>query len=83
MDSKYETSYLDGNLSKKLVVSKKMALKTNFECESYSIFKKDINGNQSAMWKVEVAPCGDGSTMRWLSKNKSPPGTTLAISSLL
>jgi hypothetical protein len=47
---------------------KKMALKMDFRCESYALFKKGINGNQSATWQVEVGPHGDGCTMRWLSK---------------
>jgi hypothetical protein len=29
---------------------KKMALKTNFICESYALLKKDINDNQRTMW---------------------------------
>ena len=31
----------------------------DFRCESYALLKKGINGNQRAMWKVEVGPCGD------------------------
>jgi hypothetical protein len=47
---------------------KKKTLKTNFKCESYVIFKKGLNGNQSATWQVEVSPRDDGCTMRWLNK---------------
>jgi hypothetical protein len=36
-----------------------MALKMDFECESYALLKKGINGNQRATWKVEVDPCDD------------------------
>lgn len=37
-----------------------MTLKTNFGCESYALLKKKgINGNQRAMWQVEVGPRGD------------------------
>jgi hypothetical protein len=36
-----------------------MALKTDFGCESYAFLKKGINGNQRAMWEVEVGPRGD------------------------
>jgi hypothetical protein len=31
----------------------------NFESESYALLKKGINGNQRAMWQVEVGPHGD------------------------
>jgi hypothetical protein len=31
----------------------------DFRCESYALLKKGINGNQRAMWKVEVDPRGD------------------------
>jgi hypothetical protein len=43
---KYETDDLDGNISKIYVVLKTTALKTDFGCGSYAIFKKCINGNQ-------------------------------------
>jgi hypothetical protein len=46
--------------SRKIRQFKKMALKTDFKCQSYVIFKKGIKGNQSVTWKVEVGPCGDG-----------------------
>jgi hypothetical protein len=36
-----------------------MTLKMDFGCESYALLKKGINGNQRAMWQVEVGPCGD------------------------
>jgi hypothetical protein len=44
----------------------------DFGCESYALLKKGINGNQRAMWQVEVGPCGD-----------APPYLTFPISSLL
>jgi hypothetical protein len=31
----------------------------DFGCESYALLKKGINGNQRAMWQVEVGPRGD------------------------
>jgi hypothetical protein len=43
---KTETNDLDGNISKSYAVLKKMALKTDFQCESYALLKKGINGNQ-------------------------------------
>jgi hypothetical protein len=36
-----------------------MTLKMDFGCESYALLKKCINGNQRAMWQVEVGPHGD------------------------
>jgi hypothetical protein len=45
-DLKTETNDLDGKISKICAVLKKMALKTDFRCESYAPFKKRINGNQ-------------------------------------
>jgi hypothetical protein len=45
-DLKTETNDLDGKISKSYVVLKKTALKTDFRCESYALFKKGINGNQ-------------------------------------
>jgi hypothetical protein len=45
--------------SRKNRLFKKNTLKTNFGCESYALLKKIINGNQRAMWQVEVGPCGD------------------------
>jgi hypothetical protein len=46
VDSKPETNDLDGKISKSCAVLKKMALKTDFRCESYAPFKKGIHGNQ-------------------------------------
>jgi hypothetical protein len=46
MDLKSKTNDLDGKISKNYVVLKKMALKTDFGCESYALFKNGINGNQ-------------------------------------
>jgi hypothetical protein len=43
---KTENDELDGNISKIYVVLKKMALEMDFGCESYTLLKKDINGNQ-------------------------------------
>ena len=40
MDLKTETNDLDGNISKNQAVLKTMALKTNFGCEIYALFKK-------------------------------------------
>jgi hypothetical protein len=31
-----------------------MALKTDFGCESYALFEKDINGSHCTTWQVEV-----------------------------
>jgi hypothetical protein len=31
----------------------------DFECESYALLKKYINGNQRATWKIEIGPRGD------------------------
>jgi hypothetical protein len=45
-DLKIETNNLDGKISKRYVVLKKTALKTDFRCESYALFKKGINDNQ-------------------------------------
>ena len=45
-DLKPETNDLDGKISKSCAVLKKTALKTDFRCESYALFKKGINGNQ-------------------------------------
>jgi hypothetical protein len=45
-DLKPKTNDLDGNILKICAVLKKMALKTDFRCESYAPFKKGINGNQ-------------------------------------
>ena len=45
-DLKAETNDLDGKISKSCVVLKKTALKMDFQDESYSPFKKGINGNQ-------------------------------------
>jgi hypothetical protein len=36
-----------------------MALKMNFECESYALLKQCINDTQRSMWQEEVDPCGD------------------------
>ena len=47
-DLKTKIDDLDRNISKNYVVLKKMALKMNFGCESYALFKKCINGNQRA-----------------------------------
>jgi hypothetical protein len=46
VDLKTETDDLDGKISKSYAVLKKMALKTDFRCESYALLKKGINGNQ-------------------------------------
>ena len=46
VDLKTETNDPDGKISKNYAVFKKMALKTNFQCESCSLLKKGINGNQ-------------------------------------
>jgi hypothetical protein len=43
---KIETNDLDGKISKIYTVLNKMALKTDFRCESYALLKKSINGNQ-------------------------------------
>ena len=43
MDLKTETNDLNGNISKSYPVLKKTTLKKDFGCESYSLFKKDIN----------------------------------------
>jgi hypothetical protein len=48
-DLKPETNDLDGKISKSCVGLKKMALKTDFRCESYAPFKKGIHGNQITM----------------------------------
>jgi hypothetical protein len=45
--------------SQKNRLFKKNALKSNFGCESYSLFKKGKNGNQRATWQVEDGPRGD------------------------
>jgi hypothetical protein len=45
-DLKPKTNDLDGKISKICEVLKKMALKTDFRCESYAPFKKSIHGNQ-------------------------------------
>ena len=50
MDFKIETNDLNGNLSQSYAVLKKMALKMDFGCESYAIFKNGINGNQRTIW---------------------------------
>ena len=39
-DLKIETNDLDGKISKSYAVLKKMALKTDFRCESYALLKK-------------------------------------------
>jgi hypothetical protein len=39
-DLKTETNDLDGKISKSYAVLKKTALKTDFRCESYALFKK-------------------------------------------
>jgi hypothetical protein len=39
-DLKIETNDLGGKISKSYAVLKKTALKTDFRCESYAIFKK-------------------------------------------
>ena len=49
MDLKIETDNLDGNISKNQAV-KKMALKVDFECESYALLKKCIKDNQRTTW---------------------------------
>jgi hypothetical protein len=46
VDLKNETNDLDGKISKNYAILKEMALKKNFRCESYALFKKGINGNQ-------------------------------------
>jgi hypothetical protein len=46
MDLKTKTNDLDGNISKSYAVLKKMALKMDFQCVSYALFKKGINGDQ-------------------------------------
>jgi hypothetical protein len=46
MDLKIEIDDLNGKISKNCVVLKKPALKTDFGCESYALFKKGINGNE-------------------------------------
>jgi hypothetical protein len=46
VDLKTKTDDLDGKISKSYAVLKKMALKTDFRCESYALLKKGINGNQ-------------------------------------
>jgi hypothetical protein len=51
---------------------KKMALKTNFGCESYVLLKRCIKGNQRVTWQLEVGSCSD-----------APPYLTFLISSLL
>jgi hypothetical protein len=51
-------------MSRKIGCLKKMALKKNFGCGSCALFKKGINGNQSATRKVEVGPSGDGCAMK-------------------
>ena len=40
MDLKTKPNDLDGKILKNQAVLKKMALKTNFECESYALLKK-------------------------------------------
>jgi hypothetical protein len=39
-DLKTKTNDLDGKISKSYAVLKKMALKTDFRCESYALLKK-------------------------------------------
>jgi hypothetical protein len=46
MDLNNKTNDLDGKISKSYAALKKMALKTDFGCESYALFKKGINDNQ-------------------------------------
>jgi hypothetical protein len=46
VDLKTETNDQDGKISKSYAVLKKMALKTDFRCESYALFKKGINDSQ-------------------------------------
>jgi hypothetical protein len=58
MHLKSETNGLDGILLENRLF-KKNALKTNFRCESYSLLKKGINGNQRSIWKAKVGPHGD------------------------
>jgi hypothetical protein len=58
--------------SRKNRLFKKMALKTDFGCESYVILKKSINGNQRTTWQVENGPHSD-----------APPYLTLFINLLL
>ena len=41
VDLKTKTNDLDGNISKIYAVLKKMALKMDFRCESYALFKKN------------------------------------------
>jgi hypothetical protein len=50
MDLKTKNDYLNGKISKLYAVLKKTTLKTDFGCESYVIFEKDINGNQRTTW---------------------------------
>jgi hypothetical protein len=40
--------------SQKNRLFKKNGTENDFRCESYALFKKGINGNQSATWQVEV-----------------------------
>jgi hypothetical protein len=40
MDLKTEINDLDRKISKSYVIKKKMALKTDFRCERYALFKK-------------------------------------------
>jgi hypothetical protein len=58
--------------SQKNRLFKKMALKTDFRCESYALLKKDINGNKRVMWQVKDGPHGD-----------APPYLTMPKISLL
>jgi hypothetical protein len=44
-----ENDGLDGKILKNRMF-KKMAVKTDFKCESYALLKKDINNNQRATW---------------------------------
>jgi hypothetical protein len=46
---KPETNDLNGKILKSCAVLKKMALKTDFQCESYAPFKKGIHGYQITM----------------------------------
>ena len=50
MDLKNKTDNLDGKILKSYAVLKKMALKTDFECESYAHFKNNINDNERTTW---------------------------------
>jgi hypothetical protein len=59
-------------ISLKIGCLKNTALKMNFGCEIYALFKNNINNNQRVTWKVEVGPRGD-----------DPPYLTFLISSLL